>query len=108
MARRCLEMSGVTLSFIPEPLSVPVGCILPSRRVPEGIAISRRFNQIKSPIEEIGLIEPLSVTPADQQSGQHVLLDGHIRLIALRELGFVEASCLVATDDESALPTTIV
>ncbi|MCY1348613.1 RepB plasmid partitioning protein [compost metagenome] len=94
-------MSSVTLGFIPEPLSVPVVCILPSRRAPEGIGTSRKFMQIRSSIEEIGLIEPLSVTPADQQSGQHVLLDGHIRLIALRELGFVEASCLVATDDES-------
>ncbi|MGO4328757.1 plasmid partitioning protein RepB C-terminal domain-containing protein [Cupriavidus sp. M-11] len=93
-------MSGVTLGFIPEPLSVPVVCILPSRRPPDGIGISRKFKQIKSSIEEIGLIEPLTVTAANQQSGQHVLLDGHIRLIALRDLGYVEASCLVATDDE--------
>ncbi|MGT2430699.1 plasmid partitioning protein RepB C-terminal domain-containing protein [Cupriavidus basilensis] len=93
-------MSGVTLGFIPEPLSVPVVCILPSRKPPEGIGTSRKFKQIKSSIEEIGLIEPLTVTAANQQSGQHVLLDGHIRLIALRDLGYVEASCLVATDDE--------
>ncbi|QOT76566.1 plasmid partitioning protein RepB C-terminal domain-containing protein [Cupriavidus basilensis] len=93
-------MSGITLGFIPEPLSVPVVCILPSRRPPDGIGISRKFKQIKSSIEEIGLIEPLTVTAANQQSGQHVLLDGHIRLIALRDLGYVEASCLVATDDE--------
>ncbi|KJK14231.1 plasmid stablization protein ParB [Burkholderiaceae bacterium 16] len=93
-------MSGVTLGFIPEPLSVPVVRILPSRRPPDGIGISRKFKQIKSSIEEIGLIEPLTVTAANQQSGQHVLLDGHIRLIALRDLGYVEASCLVATDDE--------
>ncbi|WP_137925841.1 plasmid partitioning protein RepB C-terminal domain-containing protein [Cupriavidus sp. 2SB] len=94
-------MSGITLGFIPEPLNVPVICILTSRRTPEGISTSRKFKQIKSSIEEIGLIEPLTVTPANQQSGQHVLLDGHIRLIALRDLGFVEASCLVATDDEA-------
>ncbi|MGT2457670.1 plasmid partitioning protein RepB C-terminal domain-containing protein [Cupriavidus basilensis] len=93
-------MSSVTLGFIPEPLSVPVVCILPSRKPPEGMGTSRKFKQIKSSIEEIGLIEPLTVTAANQQSGQHVLLDGHIRLIALRDLGYVEASCLVATDDE--------
>ena len=29
-----------------------------------------------------------------------MLLDGHIRLMALRDLGHVEAACLVATDDE--------
>ncbi|MBU64575.1 MAG: hypothetical protein CL858_03770 [Cupriavidus sp.] len=67
-------MTGITLGFIPEPLSVPVASIL---------------------------IEPLSVTPADQSSGQHVLLDGHLRLLAIQELGYAQAACLVATDDES-------
>ncbi|SED48915.1 ParB-like nuclease domain-containing protein [Burkholderia sp. WP9] len=94
-------MTGVTLGFIPEPLSVPVACILPSRRTPVAIIDSRKFKQIRSSIEEVGLIEPLSVTAVDQTFGQHVLLDGHLRLIAMQELGFVEASCLVATDDES-------
>jgi hypothetical protein len=28
-------MTGVTLGFIPEPLSIPVMCILPSRRTPD-------------------------------------------------------------------------
>jgi len=49
----------------------------------------------------IGLIEPLIVTPVDPVSGQHVLLDGHVRLIALVELGVKEVACLIATDDEA-------
>ncbi|KAE8760999.1 chromosome partitioning protein ParB [Paraburkholderia madseniana] len=94
-------MTGVTLGFIPEPLSVPLVCILPSRKMPVTIIDSRKFKQIKASIEEIGLIEPLSVTAVHQSTGQHVLLDGHLRLIAMQKLGFVEVSCLVATDDES-------
>jgi hypothetical protein len=94
-------MTKVLLGFIPDPLTVPVDMILPSRRIPEGLLISRKFKQIRSSIEAVGLIEPLSVGPADKKSGQHVLLDGHIRLIALQELGFGEVSCLVSTDDES-------
>lgn len=94
-------MTSVTLGFVPEPLSVPVICILPSRRTSAGLVNTRKFKQIRSSIEEIGLIEPLSVTAVDHQSGQHLLLDGHIRLMAMRELGFVEAPCLVATDDEA-------
>jgi hypothetical protein len=94
-------MTGVTLGFIPEPLSVPVACILPSRKTPATIIDSRKFKQIKASIEEIGLIEPLSVTESHPGTGQHVLLDGHLRLIAMQELGFIETSCLVATDDES-------
>jgi hypothetical protein len=94
-------MSGVSLGFQMEPLSVPLANILPSRKIPSGLELSRKFKQIKSSIEAVGLIEPLSVTPAIKATGQHMLLDGHIRLIALRDLGQAEAPCLVAKDDEA-------
>lgn len=94
-------MTSVTLGFVPEPLAVPLPSILPSRRTPAGITSTRKFKQICSSIEEVGLIEPLSVTAVDQQSGNHILLDGHIRLLALHDLGHGEAACLVATDDEA-------
>jgi ParB-like chromosome segregation protein Spo0J len=94
-------MTGVTLGFIPEPLSIAISNILPSRRTPPTVAGSRKFRQIKSSIEEIGLIEPLSVTAAEQASGRHVLLDGHLRLLALQELGYSDAICLIATDNEA-------
>lgn len=93
-------MSGISLGFALDPLSVPLDQILPSRKLPEGLGTSRKFKQIRSSIAEIGLIEPLSVTPAIKKSGQHLLLDGHIRLLALRDIGCAEAPCLVATDDE--------
>ena len=93
-------MTGVALGFVPEPLSVPLDRILPSRKVPLGLVTSRKFRQIRSSIEEVGLIEPLSVTAVDGTSGLHLLLDGHVRLVALRDLGRDVALCLVATDDE--------
>lgn len=94
-------MTGVALGFVPEPITVPIDRILPSRKVPAGLATSRKFRQIRSSIEEIGLIEPLSVTALDHTTGQHLLLDGHVRLVALRDLGHQVAPCLVATDDEA-------
>lgn len=94
-------MTSVTLGFQMDPLSVPLENILPSRKIPSGLDTSRKYKQIRSSIEAVGLIEPLSVTPAIKANGQHMLLDGHIRLIALRDLGHSEAPCLVANDDES-------
>ncbi|HHW4679381.1 MAG TPA: plasmid partitioning protein RepB C-terminal domain-containing protein [Xylella sp.] len=47
------------------------------------------------------MIEPLSVGKADKKTGQHILLDGHMRLLALRQIGYTEAPCLITTDDES-------
>ncbi len=94
-------MTNVPLGFIPNALSVPLNKILPSRKTPTGLITSVKFKQIRSSIEHIGLIEPLSVTEANKATGQHTLLDGHVRLIALAELGYEEAPCLVAKDDEA-------
>ncbi len=94
-------MTNVPLGFIPDALSVPLDKILPSRKTPTGLITSVKFKQIRSSIEHIGLIEPLSVTEANKVTGQHTLLDGHVRLIALAELGYEEAPCLVAKDDEA-------
>lgn len=92
--------TAVGLGFALQPLSLPLDRILPSRRIPEGLLDSRKFKQIVASIQAVGLIEPLSVTQAMRDTGQHLLLDGHVRLIALRELGQAEAPCLQANDDE--------
>lgn len=94
-------MSRPPLGFIPDPLTLPLDRILPSRKTPEGLHTSRKFKQIMASMEAVGLIEPLSVGKADKVTGQHVLLDGHMRLLALQHLGYTDAPCLVATDDES-------
>jgi hypothetical protein len=94
-------MTGVALGFIPEPLLLAMDMILPSRKVPVGLATSRKYIQIRASIEEVGVIEPLSVAAVDASSGQHLLLDGHVRLVALRDLGHNAAPCLIATDDET-------
>lgn len=94
-------MSKVALGFVPEPLQVPIGNVLPSRKTPIGLASSRKFKQIQSSIAEVGLIEPLTVTPIDGAEGQFTLLDGHMRLVALRDLGVTVVPCLQAVDDES-------
>ena len=94
-------MSRPPLGFIPDPLTLPLDRILPSRKTPEGLHTSRKFKQIMASMEAVGLIEPLSVGKADKVTGQHILLDGHMRLLALRQLGYADAPCLIATDDES-------
>ena len=89
------------LGFIPEPITVVFDQLLPSRKAPDGLISSRKFKQILSSIDAIGLIEPLTIAKADKVNGLHLLLDGHIRMFALQELGFIDAPCLIATDDES-------
>lgn len=94
-------MNRIELGFIPKPILVSLSNILPSKAIPEAIVETSKYRQIMASIEEIDLIEPLSVSSVDRKSGQHLLLDGHMRLIALRELGRLEVPCLVSTDDEA-------
>jgi hypothetical protein len=94
-------MSDPLLGFIPEPITVPFDKLLPTHRLPAGLESSRKYLQIKASIEGIGLIEPLTIGAPDKTTGAHVLIDGHIRLHAMRELGFEDAPCLIALDDES-------
>lgn len=94
-------MKQPELGFVPKPLTLPLDRILPSRKMPDGLLVSRKFKQILASIESVGMIEPLTVGKADKATGRHVLLDGHARLQALMKLEYSDAPCLVAVDDES-------
>ena len=93
-------MTSPLLGFVLEPLLLPLSAILPSRKTPEELLTSRKYKQIQTSIEAVGVIEPLSVGKPDR-AGLYILLDGHTRLVALKALGFDKAPCLIATDDES-------
>ena len=52
-------------------------------------------------MREVGVIEPLIVFPQNGGSGMYVLLDGHVRLEVLKQIGQKEVRCLISTDDET-------
>jgi hypothetical protein len=81
-------------------MQIPLDKLLPSRRLPV-LQGTVKFRQIVSSIQSVGIIEPLSVTLADATEAQYLLLDGHVRLQALNELGAATAPCLLASDDEA-------
>jgi hypothetical protein len=94
-------MNGVPRAFSPEILQVPLDKLLPSRSLPGSVPGSVKFRQIVSSIQSVGLIEPLSVTPMNSISGQYLVLDGHVRIMAMQKLEFSVAPCLLAADDEA-------
>lgn len=94
-------MNKVALGFVPEPKVIRLDKILPSRKLPENISLSRKYRQILESIRLIGLIEPLMICQTTADSDAYLLLDGHIRIHAMRELELIDSTCLIATDDES-------
>jgi ParB-like chromosome segregation protein Spo0J len=73
--------------------------ILPSKILAPEVKEKVKYKRIVSSVAQMGLIEPLIV--ARQKDGSYLLLDGHVRLNALRQQGAAEARCIVADDDET-------
>lgn len=98
-----MEMAflNILVGFDLEPQTIPLDILLPSKKVPDGAMSSRKFAQIRASIQEVGLIEPLSVAKPDPYKEEFLLLDGHMRVLVLKELGETEAPCLLAKDDET-------
>ena len=91
----------VRIGFDPNGAVVPVNSILPTKQLKPIVKTSQKYNQILSSVREVGIIEPLIVFPHDGKAETYLLLDGHVRLEALKELGQTHARCLIATDDEA-------
>ncbi|SOC21201.1 ParB-like nuclease family protein [Rhodobacter sp. JA431] len=87
--------------FEPTLRQIPVPAILLVKQLPKSFPKSRKYAQIAASIREAGLIEPLVVARAPGQDGMFILLDGHVRLHVLKEMGHEVVTCLLATDDES-------
>jgi ParB-like chromosome segregation protein Spo0J len=91
----------IETGFLLEPLEIPLSKLLPSARLAEGLKASPRFETIVASVQEVGIIEPLIVYPEKGTKGLYVVLDGHVRLEILKDLGRSSVTCLVAKDDES-------
>jgi ParB-like chromosome segregation protein Spo0J len=94
-------MSEMKIGFEMRKIRVPLADILPVRQIKDPQKNIRRYQTIRDSIKEVGMVEPLVVHPQKDAAGKYFLLDGHLRLVALRELGETEADCIVANDDES-------
>ncbi|KTB72281.1 chromosome partitioning protein [Pseudomonas viridiflava ICMP 13104] len=96
-------MAHIKHAFEQAIIPVPLDNILPTRSLDKDIASSKKYSTILTSIRELGVIEPLAVfrqPDSSQGTATFVLLDGHLRLHALKALGVTEALCLQSTDDE--------
>ena len=92
---------GVLFSFEDETVLLRVEDILFGRQLSETLKSTRKYKQIEASIKEVGIIEPPVVSHMKGHKGQYLLLDGHMRLQILRDLGRESVHCLIAGDDEA-------
>ena len=94
-------MNAPKIDFDLKKIRLPLEVILPIRKVRNPQKTIGRFQTIVASVKELGLIEPLMVFPEKNKSGHYLLMDGHLRFYALKELGITEADCIICHQDES-------
>jgi ParB/RepB/Spo0J family partition protein len=93
-------MSDIKLAFEMGRIRLSLADILPARLIKAPQHNIKRFRTIRTSIKEVGMVEPLVVYPQKGMPGKYLLLDGHLRFFALKDLGETEAECIIASDDE--------
>lgn len=91
--------SPIKSAFEFETVKLKTSELLPTKKLPPGVKSRSSYQTITSSVAEVGVIEPVVV--CRQRRGMYLLLDGHMRLEVLKELGVGEVMCLVSTDDEA-------
>ena len=77
----------------------PIASLLPSRSIPVNVRASNKYKQILTSIAEIGLIEPVMIFITE--NGEHKILDGHLRIEALKDLEITHAHCLISPVEDT-------
>jgi len=95
------EVKKVKIAFEREPIDLPIERLMAMKAISPGILKSAKFRQILASVEVEGLVEFPTVFPPKKTDGKYLLLDGHLRVEALKLLGKTEVTCLVSTDNES-------
>jgi len=82
-------------------IRLPLSSILPLKAVRPSVKATIKYQQILASVEEVGLVEAPVVTRSAKQPDQYFLVDGHLRLVAIRELGWTDVECLVTDQDDT-------
>lgn len=92
---------SVNWGFEQEAVTAPVDALLALKTLRPDVKMSAKYRQILTSIKAVGLVEPPVVVPASDQPGTYYIVDGHLRIEALRDLGVEAVDCLVSRDDEA-------
>lgn len=90
--------NNIIYAFHNELFMLPISEIVLTRQIDKHIEKSVKYQSILASLKEVGMIEPLVVYPDGDH--QYILLDGHLRLHALKRLGADKVLCMISTDDE--------
>jgi len=92
--------SPIRRDFADELLWLPIAAIAPRRVVTRRQRQSIQYQRLLASLRMVGLVEPLVVFRRKDATGGYFLLDGHLRLTALRRLRQEPIRCIEALSEE--------
>ena len=93
-------MSEAKIGFEMRKVRLLLENILPVRQIKDPQKTTYRYQTILASVKAVGLVEPLVVYPQKDVPEKFLLLNGHLRYFALKELGETSADCIISNDDE--------
>ncbi|MBM3530749.1 MAG: chromosome partitioning protein ParB [Alphaproteobacteria bacterium] len=94
-------LSTVKQAFEETRLRIPIAQLQPLKLVTPAIKKTPKYLQIVASVREVGIVEPPVVARDRSDPGKYLLLDGHLRIDVLKDMGESEVTCLISTDDEA-------
>lgn len=91
----------VNIAFEKRRITAAINDLYPVKIISDSMKKTKKYQQIAISVQEVGIVEPLVIHRQKNPKDKYLLLDGHLRLEALKDLGATEAPCLVAKDDEA-------
>jgi RepB plasmid partitioning protein/ParB-like nuclease domain len=100
MSRKAMT-SPVEMAFEETELRISIASIRPLKVVSGAVKQTSKYARIAVSIREVGIVEPPVLARDQSEPGKYLLLDGHLRIEILKDMGETDVVCLISTDDES-------
>ena len=101
MSKTVAAKQDIEFGFDNQTLLIRCEQIIPLKIISSVTLATRKYAQILASIREVGVIEPPVVMRDKKSSNRYILLDGHLRIEALKQLRVSEIACLISKDDEA-------
>ncbi len=92
---------SISMAFEKDFIQLTVEQICPLYAIRKRTKDTVKYRQVVASIKEVGLVEPLVVVRDQSDPDKYMLLDGHVRLAILADLGERSVPCQISTDDEA-------
>ena len=92
---------AIKFAFEAETIQLAIKQLVPLKTLRAGTKGSKKYEQIVRSVRAIGLVEAPVVARDPVHPDRFFLLDGHLRIEALKDIGIDRVECLISTDDET-------